>query len=121
MIKKLALVLAIAMVILLGWSLSGQGAHVSLIINGHEITGPIGTAVGVWKMVLATVILFCVAILLVFVFAGVGLIILACLAFVGFILAAILLPFMLPLIIPLILVWIFCVILCKRKSTKQTS
>ena len=118
MMKKLALVLAILMIILLGWSLLWPGAHVSLTINGHEITGPVGTAVGIWQVILATVILFCVAILLVFVFAGVGLVILGCLALVGFILAATLLPFMLPLLIPLLIVWLFCAILCKRKTSK---
>jgi hypothetical protein len=57
---------------------------------------------------LTTVILFCVALLLAFVFAGVGLIVVGCFALVGLILAAVALPFLLPLLIPLFIVWLFC-------------
>jgi len=121
MVKKLALVLAVLMIVLLAWSLLGPVAAVSISINGHEITGPLGPVVGLWRLILTTVILFCVAILLAFVFAGVGIIIVGCLTLVGLILAAVLLPFLFPLLIPLFIVWVFCAILCRHKTTQKTS
>jgi len=102
------------MIVFLAWALFIGSDVISITINGREITGPFGAIIGVWGFILALVILFCVAILLAFVFAGVGLIVLGCLALVGLILAAIASPFLLPLLIPLFIVWIFCSI--ARKS-----
>ena len=121
MAKKLALILAILMIVFLVWSLLGVTTNVSVSINGREITGPLGTAVGLWGIILTAVILFCVAILLAFVFAGVGLVILGCLALVGIILVAVALPFLLPLIIPLFIIWVFCAIFRRSKATKKAS
>ncbi len=116
MIKKLALILAIVMVACLLWSLLGPATGVTMIINGHEIISPAGVVVGIWKMIIAFVVLCCVGILLTFVFMGVGLIILAVLGGVAFILAIVFLPFLLPLLIPIFLVWLFCVIIRKLKT-----
>jgi hypothetical protein len=121
MVKKLALFLAILMIVFLGWSLLGLTTNVSVSINGREITGPLGTAIGLWGTILAAVILFCVAILLAFVFAGVGLVVLGCLALVGIILIAVSLPFLLPLIIPLFIVWVFCAISRRGKAITKVS
>ena len=120
MVKKLALILAILMVALLAWSLLGMATDVSININGREIAGPLDAVIGLWDLILTTVILFCVAILLAFVFAGVGLIIVGCLALVAVIVTAVSLPFLFPLIIPLFIVWAFCAILCRSKATKKT-
>ena len=119
MTKKLALILAILMIAFLAFSLFGPGTKVSVSINGREITGPLGTAVGLWGTILAAVIMFCVAILLAFVFAGVGLVILGSMALVVIILIAVALPFLLPLIIPLFIVWAFCAIIRSCKETKK--
>jgi len=121
MVKKLALILAILMIVFLAWSLFGLTTNVSVSINGREITGPLGTAIGLWGTILSAVILFCVAILLAFVFAGVGLLIVGCLALVGIILIAVALPFLLPLIVPLFIVWVFCAIFRRGKATKKAS
>lgn len=48
------------------------------------------------------------AILLAFVFAGVGLVVLGVLALVALILVGAAFPFLLPLLIPLFIVWAFC-------------
>ena len=119
MLKKLALIMAILMIAFLAFSLFGLKTNVSVSINGREITGPLGTAVGLWGTILAAVVLFCVAILLAFVFAGVGLVIVGCLVLVGIILIAIALPFLLPLIIPLFIVWAFCAIIRSGKEKKD--
>jgi hypothetical protein len=112
-IRRLALILAIFMFIFLAWALFLGGDEVLITINGREITGPFGALIGVWGLVLTFVILFCVAILLAFVFVGVGLIVLGSLALVGLIFVAIAFPFLLPLLIPLFIVWVFCSIVCR--------
>ncbi|MFQ6036212.1 MAG: hypothetical protein ACE5NM_10270 [Sedimentisphaerales bacterium] len=117
MIRRLALVLAVFMIVFLAWALFIGGDVISITVNGREITGPFGAIIGVWSFILTLVILFCVAILLAFVFAGVGLIVLGGLAFVGLILAAIAFPFLLPLLIPLFIVWIFCSIVRWIRAT----
>ena len=110
-------ILVILMIILLAWVLYSSTTNVSISINGKPFTGPLAPAIGLWKLILASVILFSVAILLAFVFAGVGLIVLGCLTLVGLILAAVALPFLLPLFIPLFIVWAFCALLCRHKAT----
>ena len=117
MIHKLVSISLILMIILFVWVLYSSTTDVSIIINGKPITGPLAPAIGLWKLILASVILFSVAILLAFVFAGVGLVILGCLALVGLILVALALPFLLPLLIPLFIVWAFCALLCRHKAT----
>ncbi len=119
MSKKLALFLCLFLVLLLCGSLLWPGAFGTVKINGQVISGPLGFAVGLWGMILTVVILFCVAILLAFVFAGVGLVILGVLAFVGVILIAVSLPLLLPLMIPLFIVWVFCAMLRKGKGTEK--
>ena len=113
MVKKAALILALLMVAFLIWMLVGPMHGMSVTINGHTITGPIGGLVGVWGVMVAGVVLFCVAMLLVFVFVGVGLVVVGTLALVGLILAAVALPFLLPLLVPLFIVWLFCCIVRK--------
>ena len=116
MVKKTALILALLMVAFLIWMLLGPMHGVSVTIDGHTITGPIEGLVGVWGLMVAGVTLFCVAMLLAFVFVGVGLVVVGTLALVGVILAAVALPFMLPLLIPLFIVWLFCCIVRKSKA-----
>ena len=83
------------------------------------VRGPLGVAVGLGGVILTVVILFCVAILLAFVFAGVGLVILGVLAFVGVILISVSLGLLLPLMIPLFIVWLFCAMLRKGKGAEK--
>jgi hypothetical protein len=112
-IRRLALILAIFMFVFLAWALFLGSDDVLITINGREITGPFGALIGVWGLVLTFVILFCVAILLAFVLAGVGLVILGVLALVGLVLIGVTLPFLLPLLIPLFIIWVFCSIVCR--------
>ncbi len=108
MVKKLALVFIVLMIASLALALFGPSYVVSITVNGHEITRPFGVAVGLWRFILAAITLLCVAIVLSFVFVGVGVVVVGCLALVGIIVAAVALPFLLPLLIPLIIVWVFC-------------
>ncbi|OHB60839.1 MAG: hypothetical protein A2167_00880 [Planctomycetes bacterium RBG_13_46_10] len=116
MIRRLALILAVFMFVFLAWALFLGGDDVSITKNGHEIAkinGPFGIIIGVWSFILTLVILFCAAILLAFVLAGVGLVILGGLVLVGLVLIGIALPFLLPLLIPLFIIWVFCSIVCR--------
>jgi hypothetical protein len=116
MIRRLALILAALMVVLLILSLMAPAGTVSVTINGQEVTGPLSSVLGVWGTLLAAIVLVCVAILLAFVFAGVGLIILGVFVLVGLILAVVAVPFLLPVLIPLFLVWLFCSIARTSKN-----
>jgi hypothetical protein len=108
MMKKLALVFIVLMIAILAVALFGPFGGVSITINGREIVKPFGVAVGVWAVILTAITLFCVAIVLSFIFVGIGLLIVGILALVGVIIAAVALPFLLPLLIPLFIVWVFC-------------
>jgi hypothetical protein len=119
MIRKLAIVLAVAMIGILAWHVVGPGDAVSIQVNGRELTGPFDAIVGVWGLIVAAVTLFCVAILLAFVFAGVALLLLGVFALVGLILAAVGFPFLLPILIPLFLLWLFCVLVRPPRPPRQ--
>ena len=103
--NKTTLVLVAFLVLVLIWGLMSSG--VSVTINGEEIEGPLKAVAGVWDLIITTVVLFCVAILLAFVFTGVGLIVMGAFLLVGLILLSVAFPFLLPLLIPLFIVWLF--------------
>jgi hypothetical protein len=113
MLKKLALILAILLIVFFLWFSIAFPYGSFVTINGRAITGPLGAAL---SAVLTAVILFCVAILLAFVFAGVGLIVLGCLVLVGFVLTAVTLPFLLPILIPLFIVWLVCILAGRTRT-----
>lgn len=119
MIKKLAIVLAVLMVGFLGWVLLGASDSVSIAINGNQIDSPFDAVTGAWGVISAVVILFCAAILLVFVFFGMALIVLGCLVLAGSILAAMTFPFLLPILIPLFVVWLFCCLVRPPRPAKK--
>jgi hypothetical protein len=81
------------------------------------VTGPLEGAIGAAGLVVAVIALFCAAILLVFVFAGMGIIVLGGVVFVGMILAWLAFPFLLPLLIPLAILWGFVAMAPKTTSS----
>lgn len=111
MIRKLAILLAVIMVGFLAWQVFGPRDVVSIRINGQEIMGPFDIIGGVWGLIVAAVTLFCVAILLAFVFAGVALLLLGVFALVGLVLLMVAFPFLLPILIPLSVIWLFCLLI----------
>ena len=114
--KKLAIALAVLMLALVAWGLFLESNAVTIVINGQQVTGPLKGVIGAGGLVVALIALFCAAILLVFVFAGIGVIVLGCFVFVGMILAVLAFPFLLPLLIPLAVLWGF-VAITRRTST----
>lgn len=110
MIRKLALFFALLMIMFLVWAAVATPNGISISINGRPITDPFDALIALGGLILTLVILFCVAILVALVLAGVGLLVLGCLALVGLILAVIAFPFLLPILIPLFLIWLVCLI-----------
>jgi hypothetical protein len=105
--KRLALAIILIFALICAWGVMSS-SDISITFNGQELEGPLAVLIGGWGLVVTTVVLFCVAIMLAFVFAGVGLVVLGVLALVGLILVGIVFPFLLPLLIPLSIVWAFC-------------
>ena len=114
MTKKLAIALAILMLAVVAWGVFVEGGATRIIINGEELTGPLKGTIGAAGLIVASVALFCAAILLVFVLAGVGLVALGFVIFIGLILAGLAFPFLLLLLIPLAVVWVFVAIARQR-------
>jgi hypothetical protein len=104
--KNIAIVLVIVVLGILAWVLL-HSSHIAITVNGHKLVGPAKLAAEGWGVLVGIVSLFCAAILLVFAFAGTGLMVLGALVIVGFVAAWSAFPFLLPLLIPLLLVWIF--------------
>jgi len=114
--KKLAIALAVLMLAIVAWGLFLESNAVTIVINGQQVTGPLKGVIGAGGLVVALIALFCAAILLVFVFAGIGVIVLGFFLLVGMILAVLAFPFLLPLLIPLVILWGF-VAITRRTST----
>jgi hypothetical protein len=115
MARKLAIVLAILMLAVVAWGLFFENHAITIVINGQQVTGPLKGAIGAGGLVVALIALFCAATLLVFVFAGVGIIVLAGFILGGVILAGFAFPFLLPLLLPLAVVWGF-IALARHKA-----
>jgi hypothetical protein len=117
--KKTALLLIVILVGLLGWGLI-QSGDISVMVNGQELAGPMKVALGGWGFLVSAVVFFCVAILLVFVLAGIGLVVLGSLLLAGLVLVAVLFPVLLPLLLPLFIVWAFVAGMRRGRATPKS-
>lgn len=113
MAKKIAIALVIALVALLAWVMF-RASDIEIVVNGQRLSGPMKLAAEGWGLMVAVVGLFCAAILLTFVFAGLGLILLGVLVLAGLVSAGVAFPFLLPLWIPLFIVWAFVAAVNRR-------
>lgn len=104
--KRIAIALVIVLLALLAW-VALQSSDISIVVDGQKLAGPAKLAAEGWGLLVAIVALFCAAILLVFVLAGIGLIALGVLVLAGFVAAWLAFPFLLPLLLPLLVVWLF--------------
>lgn len=116
MTKKTALIFALMMFAIVVWGIFFEGSATTIIINGQELTGPFKGAIGLAGLVVAWVAFICAAILLLFVFAGVGLFILGGMITVGLMLTWFMFPPLLIILIPLFVIWGF-IALTRRPST----
>jgi hypothetical protein len=107
MARKTAIFLAVLMLAIIMWGLFFEGDATTIIINGHALSGPFNGAIGLAGVVVAMVAFFCAAILLLFVFAGIGIVFLGAAVVVGLMLAWLMFPQFLLLLIPLAIIWAF--------------
>ena len=107
MAKKIAIGLALAMLAVVIWGLFFEAGATRIIVDGHELTGPLKGTIGAAGFIVGLIALFCASIILLFVFVGIGIYILACIVFAGLIVAGFAFPFLLFLLIPLAIVWGF--------------
>jgi hypothetical protein len=114
MTKNVALALVLVLVALLAWVVY-RGSDITIMVDGEQLSGPLEFAAKSWGLLVAVVVLFCAAILLIFVFAGIGLIMLGALVLGGLVAVAAAFPFLLPLLIPLFVVWLFVAAMRGRK------
>jgi hypothetical protein len=114
MAKKTAIFLALVMLAIVIWGLFFEGGATRIIINGQELTGPFNGAIGLAGLIIAGVAFFCAAILLLFVFAGVGIIVLGSIVAVGLVLAGLMFPPFLVLLLPLAIIWGFIALTRRR-------
>jgi len=115
MVKNVALLLVILLLALLAW-VSLHSSGVTIVVNGRALAGPAKLAAEGWGLLVGIVGLFCAAILLTFVFAGIGLILLGVFVLAGLAMAWLAFPFLLPLLIPLVIVWLFVAAVRGRKD-----
>jgi hypothetical protein len=110
MTRKTAIALALIMLLIVAWGLFVEGGATRIIVNGEELTGPLKGIVGVGGLIIASIALFCAAIFMVFVVAGLGLYAVGGVILVGLIAAGLTLPYLLIMLIPLAIVWLFIAI-----------
>jgi hypothetical protein len=110
MTKKAAFVLALIMLLIVGWELFIDSGATQIIINGEELTGPLKGVVGAGGLIVASIALFCAAIFLVFVFAGIGIFLLGGFIVFGLVMAWLTFPILLFMLLPLAIVWVFVAI-----------
>jgi len=110
MARKAAIALALIMLAIVAWGLIFESGTARIFINGREIAGPFGGAISAAGLIIGSTALFCAAIFLLFVFAGIGIMILGGVIIAGLILAGVAFPFLLLLLLPLAIVWAFIAI-----------
>ena len=118
MAKSIALALVGLLLCLLAWVLF-QSSDISIVVNGQKLVGPAKLAAEGWGMLVALVALFCAAILLAFVFAGIGLFVLGAVVLGGVVAVWFAFPFLLPLLVPLCIVWIFVALVHRRGKPRS--
>jgi hypothetical protein len=105
--RSAALLLALAMLAIVIWGLFFEASSTTIIIDGHQLSGPLKGTIGVAGLIIGLIALFCAAIFLLFVFAGIGILILGGVIVAGLVLAATEFPFLLLVLLPLAVVWVF--------------
>ncbi len=106
MARKTVIALVVLMLAFAAWGVFFENNAISIVINGKEVTGPLKGAIGAGGMLVALIALVCAATLLVFLFAGVGVIALGLLVLVGAIGLATASPLLLTLLIPVAIDWL---------------
>lgn len=116
--KKLLTIALIALLAIAAWNTIDTSDMV-VHVGDEEFDGPVGALLGLvfggMGLVIAAVVMVCVAVFLGFLFAGLGILMLTGLVLLAIVLLAVMSPLMLPLLIPAGIIW-FCV---ARKRQRQ--
>jgi hypothetical protein len=116
--KKWAVALAILMLVILVGALFFSSNTV-IVINGQEVGGPLKGILAAGGLVVGLIAFLCGAILLLFVFAGLGVIVLGLFVIAALVLAGVSSPFLLIVLIPLALVWLFVAVARKDEPGRR--
>ena len=108
--KKLLAIALIALLAIAVWN-SIDTSNMIVHVGDEEFNGPLGALLGLvfggMGLVIAAVVMVCVAVFLGFLFAGLGILMLTGLALLAVVLLAVMSPLMLPLLIPAGIIWFF--------------
>lgn len=78
----------------------------------------IGITAGVWGVIVGTITAICIAIILFFVFTGIGIFILGLLAFIWGLVAIALFPVIFPIIVPLLVILLLIGFIVRKRREK---
>lgn len=108
--KKLLAIVLIALLAIAAWN-SIDTSDMIVHVGDEEFDGPLGALLGLvfggLGLVIAAVVMVCVAVFLGFLFAGLGILMLTGLVLLAVVLVALMSPLMLPLLIPAGIIWFF--------------
>ncbi len=113
MLKAFFLTLMIVLVLVIGSHLFFP--TLAAVIAG----GIIAFTAQAWAILVASVVIFCVAVMLLFILTGTGFLILGIGAFVWTLLAIILFPVIFPIIVPLFIIFLFLSYFFRRQKRKK--
>ncbi|CAN7689269.1 hypothetical protein LJR289_005485 [Pseudoduganella sp. LjRoot289] len=120
--KKLLTIALIFLLAIAAWS-SIDTSDMIVHIGDEEFDGPLGALLGLvfggMGLVIAAVVMVCVAVFLGFLFAGLGILMLTGLVLLAIVLVAVMSPLMLPLLIPAGIIWFFVARNRKHKDAPQ--
>jgi type IV secretory pathway VirB6-like protein len=107
--KKIAPFILLFLIAAVAWNVFADMHGVVFNIDGDEVDGPIGVALGLLfaggGTLLAAGIMVMVGLVLAVVFAGIGIILLSALLFAAVCVMLAISPLLLPLLLPLALLW----------------
>lgn len=107
MLGTLLLTIVLLLALVIGW-------HVLFPVLG----GVIAITATAWVFIVGSILAFCIAILLVFLFTGIGIFILSLLVLVWTVLSIVLFPILFPILIPLFIIFMF-ISYWRRKQDKD--
>jgi hypothetical protein len=110
MLGTLVISILILLALVIGW-------HLLFPLMG----GVIAITATVWFVIVGSIVAFCIGILLLFVFTGVGIFLLGLLALIGTIAAIVLFPILFPILLPLFVVFLFVSYVRRRHQDRITN
>jgi len=125
--KKLISLLLFSIVVLALGAAIWHATHIGTVStnwNGDEVDGPLGAVLGMLiggsGLVIGAAVMCLVALVLGFVMAGVGLLLILVLSIAALAVIAALTPMLLPLLIPLAIVWFVATRIRNNRNNRQT-